>query len=87
GRWRVRWNIKRMDYRVAPGLYAVGEPTADSPVLVTANYKLTFDGLRSELGGVDAWMLVLDTLGVNVWCAAGKGTFSTAELARRVREP
>jgi hypothetical protein len=73
-----------MDYRVSPGLYAVGHPTADSPVLVTANYKLTFDSLRAELPHVDAWMLVLDTRGVNVWCAAGKGTFSTEEVARQV---
>lgn len=86
GRWRVRWNVRRMNYRVTPGLYAVGEPTADSPVLATANYKLTFDSLRGELGGVDAWILVLDTRGVNVWCAAGKGTFSTGELTRQVKE-
>jgi hypothetical protein len=37
------------------------------------------------LHGLDAWILVLDTKGINVWCAAGKGTFSTAELARRIR--
>ena len=86
GSWRVRWNIKRMDYRVAPGLYAVGRPNSGSPVLVTANYKLSFDSLRHALGGLDAWILVLDTRGVNVWCAAGKGTFSTDELARRVKE-
>jgi len=84
GGWGVRWNIRRGRYRVEPGLYAVGAPTADSPVLVTANYKLTFDKLRSGLTGVDAWILVLDTRGVNVWCAAGKGTFGTRELERRL---
>jgi hypothetical protein len=84
GGMRVRLNLRRMDYRVAPGLYAVGDPAADSPVLVTANYKLTFDVLRSELRGIDAWILVLDTRGVNVWCAAGKGTFSTDEVVRQV---
>jgi hypothetical protein len=83
GAWRVRWNIGRSRYRVPPGLYAIGSPDADSPVLTTANYKLTFDALRRELGGLDVWILVLETYGVNVWCAAGKGTFSTAELARR----
>lgn len=85
GAARVRMNLRRMDYRVSPDLYAVGRPTADSPVLVTANYKLTFDSLRAELSGVDAWILVLDTGGVNVWCAAGKGTFSTDELVRQVK--
>jgi hypothetical protein len=86
GRWRARWSIGRMRYAVDPGLYAVGRPGPGSPVLVTANYKLTFDALRAELEGVDAWILVLDTRGINVWCAAGKGTFGTAEVVRRVRE-
>jgi hypothetical protein len=62
----------------------VGEPDKRSPVLVTANYKLTVDTVRRELAGLSVWLLVLDTKGVNVWCAAGKGTFGTAELVRRV---
>jgi hypothetical protein len=84
GGWKVRWGIGRSGYRVEPGLYAAGSPTVESPVLVSANYKLSFDRLRSELGGLDAWILVLDTRGVNVWCAAGKGTFGTDELVERV---
>jgi len=80
----VRLGIGRGSYRVAPGLYAVGSPGQDSPVLVTANYKLSFDALRRELSGLSAWILVLDTRGVNVWCAAGKKTFGTQELAARV---
>jgi len=86
GGWGVRWGVHRMHYRVDPGLYALGEPTPDSPVLVTANYKLTFDVVRRELDGIPAWLLVLDTQGVNVWCAAGKGTFGTAELVHRLAE-
>jgi hypothetical protein len=84
GGWKVRWDIGRMRYIVAPGLYAVGAPGAESPVLVTANYKLSFDSLRRELTGIDAWILVLDTKGINVWCAAGKGTFGTRELEQRI---
>lgn len=84
GGLRVRWGFGRDGYAVAPGLYAVGSPGPDSPVLVTANYKLTFDALRKELGGIDAWIAVLDTKGVNVWCAAGKGTFGTAELLDKI---
>lgn len=82
----VRLGFGRSEYRVRPGLYAVGAPDDRSPVLVTANYKLSFDALRSQLTGVAAWLLVLDTRGVNVWCAAGKGTFGTDELVGRVRE-
>jgi hypothetical protein len=85
GGWRVRWGMGRMGYRINPGLYAVGKPDISSPVIVTANYKLTFDSLRKHLGNINAWILVLDTKGVNVWCAAGKGTFGTEELIRRIK--
>lgn len=84
--WRVRWGFRRMDYRVEPGLHTVGNPTETAPVLVTANYKLSFDHLRSAVAGRDAWILVLDSRGVNVWCAAGKGTFGTDELCHQVAE-
>lgn len=84
GSLKVRLDFNRMDYKVTPGLYAVGDPTQESPVLVTANYKLTVDTLRKELSGLNLWILVLDTKGINVWCAAGKGTFGTAELVHRI---
>lgn len=84
GAWAVRWDIRRDRYRVDPGLYAVGAPGDDSPVLATANYKYTFDVVRRAIAGLDAWLLVLDTRGINVWCAAGKGRFSTDELCHRV---
>ena len=85
GTMRARLGVLRDRYKVAPGLYAVGRPGPDSPVLVTANYKLTFDSLRKELAGINSWILVLDSRGVNVWCAAGKNTFSTQELVRQVQ--
>lgn len=86
GALRVRLGIGRSDYRVRPGLYAVGEPDDLSDVIVTSNYKLTFDTVRRHLAGRSLWILVLDTRGVNVWCAAGKGTFGTDELVRRVQD-
>ncbi len=73
-----------MHYTVEPGLYALGKPDENSPVLVTANFKMSFDMLRRALPGRDVWILVLDTKGINVWCAAGKGTFGTAELVGRI---
>ena len=82
--WKARWGMGRMNCRVKPGLYALGSPAADSPVFATANYRLSFDALRTNLKGLDAWLLVLDTKGINVWCAAGKGTFGTRELARSI---
>lgn len=80
----ARWGVNRSGHRVEPGLYAVGRPTGESPVFVTANYTLSFDALRAALDGIDGYVLVLDTQGVNVWCAAGKGTFGIEELCARV---
>jgi hypothetical protein len=84
GTCKVRFGVNRMNYKINPGLYAVGTPDNTSPVLVTANYKLTFDSLRKELEGLKVWIMVLDTKGINVWCAAGKGTFGTKELVNRI---
>lgn len=85
GTWKVRSSFGRDHYKVVPGLYAIGTPDHRSDVFVTANYKLSFDILRRELEGISGWILVLDTRGVNVWCAAGKGTFGTRELARQIQ--
>ncbi|MHB9111164.1 MAG: mercury methylation corrinoid protein HgcA [Thermoleophilia bacterium] len=88
-RWehfKCRVGAFRDKYIVAPGLYAVGEPDANADVLISANYKLSFDALRRELEGLNVWILVLDTKGINVWCAAGKGTFGTEELVKRIHQ-
>jgi hypothetical protein len=80
----ARIGVRRGEHRVEPGLYALGNPTPDSPVFVSANYSLSFDALRSSLPGIDGYILVIDTKGINVWCAAGKGTFGTDEIVTRV---
>jgi uncharacterized membrane protein len=80
----ARVGVKRNEHLIEPGLYSLGKPTKDSPVFVSANYTLSFDALRSSLAGIDGYILVLDTRGINVWCAAGKGTFGTDELVHRI---
>lgn len=82
----ARTGFTRNNYKITPGLYCIGKPNASSPVLVTANYKLTFDALRQKLVGIHAWILVADTRGINVWCAAGKGTFSAEEIAYQIQK-
>jgi hypothetical protein len=84
GAIKVRCGFGRDRYRTPTGLYRIGEPGPDSPVLVTGNYKLTVDTVRRDLAGLAAWLLVVDTKGVNVWCAAGKKTFSSGEVAKSV---
>jgi hypothetical protein len=88
-RWQhtlARLGWRRSEHRVQPGLYALGRPSPESPVFVTANYRLSMDALRTAVVGLDSYILVLNTYGINVWCAAGKGTFGTDELVARVEE-
>jgi acetyl-CoA decarbonylase/synthase complex subunit gamma len=85
GACKARWGIGRMDFVIPPGLYAIGHPSKTDPVVVTANYKMSYDLVRQSLAGRSVWLLILETFGVNVWCAAGKGTFGTGELVRRVK--
>lgn len=82
----ARMGINRMGHIIEPGLYSLGSPNFNSPVFVTANYSLSFDALRSSLKGINCYILVLDTKGINVWCAAGKGTFGTDELVYRIKK-
>ena len=84
GAFKARIGFGRMNYTVEPGIYTVGNPDENSPVLISANYKLSFDALRKELTSLNAWIIVIDTKGINVWCAAGKGTFGTDEIVRRI---
>lgn len=79
-------NKFRMKYSILPGLYSIGTPDKDSSVLVTANYKLSVDAIRSALINRNAWVLVVDTKGINVWCAAGKGTFCTKAIVKQITE-
>ena len=83
-RWSLRWGVGRENSAVTPGLYRIGLPKPASPVVVTCNYRMTVDLVRRDLEGADAWLLVLETYGINVWCAAGKKTFGTDELVRRI---
>jgi len=69
-----------------PGLYRLGSPTPQSPVLVTCNFDLTVRRLTKALyGRVDAWVLVVDTAGINVWCAAGGGFFTAEKVVAAIK--
>jgi SAM-dependent methyltransferase len=77
--WAAFFRIFPPYPKVQPGLYAVGQPGPDSPVLVTGNFDLTVRRLVKGIDGkVDAWLLAANSSGINVWCAAGGG-YLTAE--------
>jgi len=67
------------------GLRRIGNPGPESPVLVTCNFDLTVKRLTRALRGVDAWLLVAQSKGVNVWCAAGAEAFNTASVVSVVK--
>lgn len=79
--WSLFFRIIPPYPNVEPGLYAVGEPNADSPVLVTGNYDLTVRRVVKAIDGyVDVWLLVADSAGINVWCGAGGGYFTAEKI-------
>jgi SAM-dependent methyltransferase len=72
---------------IQPGLYKSGSPTSDSPVVVTANYELTYYTVMRALAKdrLDAWVLVCDTNGINVWCAARGIHFDSDDVIHLIR--
>ena len=54
-------------------------------MLVTCNFYITVRRLIRWLRGVDAWLIVADSKGVNVWCAAGAEEFNTRSVVSAVK--
>ena len=59
--------------QVEPGLYEIGAPGADSPLLVTTNFSLTYFTVSGEVegAGMPAWLLVADADGLSVLTTLG----------------
>ncbi len=70
---------------VPVGLHPIGRPGRDSPVLLTCNFYLTVERLKRVLRGTDAWLLVAEARGVNVWCAAGGDEFNTHSVVSALK--
>ncbi len=67
-----------------PGIYSSGNPTPESPIIVTANYDYTYIRVMKDLKKIDAWVLCVDTRGINVWCAARGGDFGNKQLIEAI---
>lgn len=70
---------------VPTGLRRIGNPGPDAPVLVTCNFYIAVRRLIRALQGIDLWLLVADSKGVNVWCAAGGDEFNTQSVVSVVK--
>ena len=69
---------------IDPGIYKSGNPTESSPIIVTANYEFTYIKVMRDLKGIDAWVLCVDSNGINVWCAARGNDFGNNQLVEAV---
>ena len=84
--WLLFFRIIPPYPNVRTGLYAVGRPDEHSPVLVTGNFDLTVRRLVQAIDDkVNVWVLVADSAGINVWCAAGGGYFTAEKVIAAVK--
>jgi len=78
-------NILQTLFRVLPfpcrtGLIKIGFPGRDSPVLLTCNFRLTVERVTRAIQGIDAYLLVANSRGINVWCAATGGLLTNHDV-------
>lgn len=82
----ARDTVLRLFPHAAPcGLVRIGNPGPASPVLVTCNFTLTVRRMKQVLAGRDVWLLVANSRGINVWCAAGGGHLTHHEVVAAIR--
>ena len=62
---------------VTEGIYEIGAPDENSPVLVTTNFSLTYFIVSGEIESsrVPSWLLIMDTEGLSVMTAWAAGKF------------
>lgn len=77
--------LRLLPWPTEPGLRAIGRPGAESPVIVTGNYDLTVRRVMRALSGLDAWVVVANSSGVNVWCASAGGLLTTHQVVTALR--
>jgi len=72
---------------VDPGVYEFNKPTADSPLLTTTNFSLTYFSVAGELdgGGTPAWLLICEAEGMSVLTAWAAGKYDAETIAKAVK--
>jgi acetyl-CoA decarbonylase/synthase complex subunit gamma len=73
--------------QVLPGIYEINNPTAESPVMVTTNFSITYFAVANEIegGGFPAWLLIADAEGMSVLTAWAAGKFDAEKIAKSVK--
>jgi len=69
-------------------IYEINQPEANSPVLLTTNFALTYFTVSSEVESsrVPAFLAVLDTGGMGVQTAMGAGKFDADQVAEFIKK-
>jgi acetyl-CoA decarbonylase/synthase complex subunit gamma len=72
---------------VDPGIYDFNSPTADSPLMTTTNFSLTYFSVAGELdgSGIPSWLLICDAEGMSVLTAWAAGKFDAETIAKAVK--
>jgi acetyl-CoA decarbonylase/synthase complex subunit gamma len=72
---------------VDPGIYEFNSPTADSPLLTTTNFSLTYFSVAGELdgSGMPSWLLICEAEGMSVLTAWAAGKFDAETIAKAVK--
>ncbi len=70
------------------GIYEIGGPNENSPVLITSNFSLTYFIVSGEIENskVPSWLLVMDTEGLSVMTAWAAGKFVADAIAPFVKK-
>jgi ferredoxin len=83
----VQLLFRSFPFAVEPGLRVFGNPNRSSLVFVTCNFDHTVRLVSRVLTdlGLDCYLLVAPTGGVNVWCASAGGHFGTDEVEAAIK--
>jgi acetyl-CoA decarbonylase/synthase complex subunit gamma len=74
--------------QMEPKLYEIGAAVADSPLLITTNFSLTYFSVAGEVegAGIPAWLLVADSDGQSVLTGWAAGKFDAEKIAKTVKD-
>jgi acetyl-CoA decarbonylase/synthase complex subunit gamma len=87
----LRQNIytdPQVPMQVEPKIYKIGDPTSESPFMITSNFSLTYFIVSGEVENskVPSRLAVLDTEGLSVLTGWAAGKFTASKIAQFVKE-
>jgi len=74
--------------QMSQGIYPIGEPGKDSPVMITTNFSLTYFIVSGEIEAsrVPTWLLVMDVEGLSVLTAWAAGKFVPEKISEFINK-